>query len=156
MYGLLGCLLPNALKKKVEWEGEFSCTHTPPKVMESMTNFCWCGDCHSFEILDGILFLHLVSLGVNNFVNKCLCACFHLSFFFHLVNFVSGTLFLMKAHSHKVRRVIFQSTTNYYIKKKCRLFFSFLWVLKNFQQSPPWLSILSFLIKDKERKHMRS
>ncbi len=83
--------------------------------MESMANCCWCGDCRSFEILDGIHFLDLVSLGVNNFVNKCLCV-FSSFIFFHLVNFASGTLFLVKAHSHKIRRVIFQSTTNYYFK----------------------------------------
>jgi hypothetical protein len=44
----------------------------------------------------------------------------------------------------------------YYKKDNVNFSFLFLWVLKNFEQSPPWLSILSFLIKDKEIKHMRS
>ncbi len=56
MYGLLGCLLPTALKKRWSGKGRSSHAHTTPKLMESMANCCWCGDCHSFEILDGIYF----------------------------------------------------------------------------------------------------
>jgi hypothetical protein len=110
--------------------------------MESMSNCCWCGDCHSFESLDGIQFFYLVALGVSNFVNKSVCVCvffFHLSFYFPLVNFVSGTFLLLKPHSHKVRIGIFESTTKLYYKQNNGGFsFFFFWVLKNFDQSPPW------------------
>ncbi len=140
---------------KEKWSGRWRSSHAtnpPPKVMESMANCCWCGNCHSFESLDGIQLFYLVDwvsaiLSTKVCVCVCVCVCFHLSFYFPLVNLVSGTFLLLKRHSHKVRRGIFQWTTN-----KIMVAFSFFFrVLKNFDQSPPWLWILQFVIKDQER-----
>jgi hypothetical protein len=56
-------------------------------------------------------FFYLVWVSAILSTKVCVCFFFHLSFYFPLVNFVSGTLLLLKPHSHKVRRGIFQSTT---------------------------------------------
>jgi hypothetical protein len=156
MYGLLGCLLPTALKKRWSGKGRSSHAHTTPKLMESMANCCWCGDCHSFEILDEIYYLiwfHWVSTILLRKV------CVFLSF----ILFSSGQFCLWNSLPHegsltqgkKVRRWCFSQLQNCTTKENSDSFsFLFFRGLKNFEQSPPWLSILWFLIKDKERKHM--
>jgi hypothetical protein len=96
---------PMLFKKKWSGRGRNSHAHTPhQKWWKVWLIVVDVGIVIHLKFLMEFIFLDLVSLGVNNFVNKCLCVCFSSFIFFYLVNFVSGTLFLMKAHSHKVIR----------------------------------------------------
>jgi hypothetical protein len=111
------------LQKKVEWEVLMQ--QTPHQKWWKV----W------LIVVDMVVVIHLkVSMEFSFFIwlhwvsailSTKVRGFFHLSFYFPLVNFVSGTLLLLKPHPHKVRRGIFQSTTKLYYKQNNGGFFFF-------------------------------